>query len=314
VCAAGILARFIIMPKFDPCLICNSRNFKVLASMVSPVLTKIENLRVSICKDCGFVTVNPKSRPDFFEYANTEWFSKEAGAHEDETDRWEEFWGRVSNFVSPKKVLDVGPRYGQALAFIKKRVSGVECKAVELVDELRDQLIRDHGVDARKFNINQSWPQDFSNFDLVIMRMIVEHLDNPVQVLRNVAQSLTPGGLIYVSVPNSLDIRPGMSMRTGYFRPIHAHYFNITSLTQMMNLASLYPVVAGEDRDVWGLFGKIPTKHKNSRVVNFETQRDYLVSKLRESYWLDIKIIIKISLRQSKYIMALWRGFKRLRR
>ena len=44
-------------------------------------------------------------------------------------------------------------------------------------------------------------------FDLVILFQVLEHLDNPVQVLRQISQRLTPQGRLIIGVPNSTSVR-----------------------------------------------------------------------------------------------------------
>jgi SAM-dependent methyltransferase len=57
-----------------------------------------------------------------------------------------------------------------------------------------------------KVEIVESWFENFATderFDLIVMGFILEHVDDPVFVLRYFRRFLAPGGRIFVAVPNA---------------------------------------------------------------------------------------------------------------
>ena len=42
------------------------------------------------------------------------------------------------------------------------------------------------------------------SFDLIVMRHVLEHLENPVTALKKIVNLLSKDGILYIAVPNSL--------------------------------------------------------------------------------------------------------------
>ncbi len=103
----------------------------------------------------------------------------------------------ISKLTKPGKVLEIGCSTGVILALLKKRgwqVEGIEIstKAAEIAKKRGIQvLVRDFmqvKIDGK--------------FDLVILNHTLEHLENPMEVIKKVKSLLYPGGLLYIDVPN----------------------------------------------------------------------------------------------------------------
>jgi SAM-dependent methyltransferase len=78
---------------------------------------------------------------------------------------------------------------------------------------------------------------------------VLEHLQRPLDDLRELARVLRPGGVIYVHVPNyaSLTIGLGVS-RFAYNEPLgHLNYFTPHTLTRMLRRAGFGRVELGSD-------------------------------------------------------------------
>lgn len=99
------------------------------------------------------------------------------------------------------RVLDVGcgnGRMGQKIREKGNYVAGVEIseKAVAMARSLLDA--------AYAFDIERPWPQELqeADFDLVVLPEILEHVFDPVGVLKSVRSSLKPDGAIIITTPN----------------------------------------------------------------------------------------------------------------
>lgn len=105
--------------------------------------------------------------------------------------------------VSPGKLLDVGCGDGRFLHSMKARgwiASGVEvdCKAVE-------QAKKKFGLDVKLGTLAEAnFPE--SCFDAVTLRHVIEHLPDPVGVLRECRRVLKPGGRLVVVTPNTASL------------------------------------------------------------------------------------------------------------
>ena len=82
-------------------------------------------------------------------------------------------------------------------------------------------------------------PIPWDSFDAIVMSHVVEHLVEPVKILRDVLAKLSPGGLLYVAVPNieSLQFRIFGKYWDAINPMVHMQYFNEKSLTRLLREA-----------------------------------------------------------------------------
>src|SRR5271165_3862918 len=55
-------------------------------------------------------------------------------------------------------------------------------------------------------NLNDSIPLEDASFDVVFAIEVIEHLENPRRVLREIARLLKPGGRLFLTTPNNESI------------------------------------------------------------------------------------------------------------
>lgn len=77
-------------------------------------------------------------------------------------------------------------------------------------------------------------------FDLIFLVDVIEHISNPVTLLRNCAEALSPGGVIVVVTPDvgSLPAKL-LGQRWWHFRLAHVGYFDRRSLEMATEVAGL---------------------------------------------------------------------------
>lgn len=128
------------------------------------------------------------------------------------------------------RVLDVGAGSG---AFSKRMVdSGFEVVAVDMAgDEWAHAEIP-----FLKVNINSGIaPCMDSQFDAACCLEVIEHIENPWHLLREIFQVLKPGGKLILSTPNiSSFLSRLVFLRTGefhQFRSVDLHYGHIRPIT-----------------------------------------------------------------------------------
>lgn len=71
-----------------------------------------------------------------------------------------------------------------------------------------DRVIRNEYLDEAKVGYGESIPYDNGVFDLVFTDNVLEHLENPVEVFREVARVLKPGGHFLFKTPNAYHYMP----------------------------------------------------------------------------------------------------------
>lgn len=158
------------------------------------------------CAGCGLVYLNPRPTratihhcypSTYFSSCPREWVSWGSGSP------------RIAGFVlwraygwafarGGERVLDVGCGKGEGLEFLRaagKEVWGVDVSP-EAVQEARDRGLKvvEGDLEGAKF------PDGF--FDGVVLSHSLEHIHDPVGLLREVRRILKPGGSCFVEVPN----------------------------------------------------------------------------------------------------------------
>lgn len=79
-------------------------------------------------------------------------------------------------------------------------------------------------------------------FDLIVMGFVLEHVDNPVEIMKRFRQFLKPGGKMYVSVPNAEVMNRRLGNLAGDLDDVttmapndillgHQRYYTVTTLT-----------------------------------------------------------------------------------
>lgn len=186
------------------------------------------------------------------------------------------FWliGRDTNlipFVSGGRLLDVGCGTGEALAAFRDlgwRVSGVE------PSEYGAKHAREvHGIDVFTGDLLSAQLEPAS-FDVICFSNTLEHMSDPMAILRETYRLLAPGGLVVVRVPNadSLEIRFFGSEWFAWEAPRHLYHFDSATLRQILAKTGFMvekircDFIPGNfllDLDVWReRTGRRPVRHR----------------------------------------------------
>ncbi|HKQ19847.1 MAG TPA: class I SAM-dependent methyltransferase, partial [Candidatus Eisenbacteria bacterium] len=144
--------------------------------------------------------------------------------------------GRLPSAGRAPRVLDVGCGSGLFLAALAKR--GFECHGTEFSDETarRARAIRGLSIHAGPIDSATYAP---GSFDLISVWHVLEHLDQPDELLRHCARWLRPGGALMLAVPN-IDSWQGRLFRGAWFHldpPRHFFHFGPSSLGSALSNA-----------------------------------------------------------------------------
>ena len=150
-----------------------------------------------------------------------------------------------------RRVLELGPAAGhftKALVDQGCRVVGVEIdpdaaqQAAKIADEVIVGDLSDPDVVRSAI--------DEELFDVVVAGDVLEHLPDPLRVLRACREALRPGGFVVMSLPNIAHADVKLQLLSGQFRyqdtglldRTHLHFFTLDSIREMVRDAGLLMV------------------------------------------------------------------------
>jgi 2-polyprenyl-3-methyl-5-hydroxy-6-metoxy-1,4-benzoquinol methylase len=138
-------------------------------------------------------------------------------------------------------IVDIGSGDGSQLTLLSPRgfrMTGVErdTKSVSLQGEQPEQTqVLEGSAEALPPQLARG------SFDAVMFKQVLEHLVDPVGALRNAAQLLKPGGLMFIEVPNNesaIARQSGLSWEH-MDAPRHINFFTLDTLQATATAAGL---------------------------------------------------------------------------
>jgi len=158
-----------------------------------------------VCQSCGFVfrTISPS-------YA---WFQKRwrqirtdslepfnPAIEKIRRRRYMQYLRLIRKYKPSGSLLDIGAANGTGSALLHEYGYDVNC--IEPEDNKALIITNKHGLplvanDIEKF-LNRT---SIKQYDVVVFAHCLEHLDNPVKVMRKIRRAIKPDGLLYLEVP-----------------------------------------------------------------------------------------------------------------
>ncbi|MEO3431129.1 class I SAM-dependent methyltransferase [Pelagibius sp. CAU 1746] len=156
--------------------------------------------------------------------------------------RWQGWWrGAKCNAFRwvPEgvSVLDIGCGYGQAMGYHRNR--GCRVVGVEL-DENARIIAERQGFDIRIGAFHAGMCEG-ETFDYVTLEQVIEHLQSPQELMRDVAKILKVGGRVIVTTPNASSLWRRLFGRKWihWHTPYHVQFFNSRSMSLLAASAGL---------------------------------------------------------------------------
>ena len=255
--------------------------------------------RVVECRDCGLVYTNPRVAAsellDEYEKTKDEDYFSEAEARS--MNAYLSI-AVIRRFLANGRLLDVGCSTGFFLnaARLSFEVEGVEPSrwAREFAREKLKLKVDHTTLDEAKFPDGR--------FDAVTLNDVIEHVPDPLSLLKEVHRITRPGGIIYVMTPDidSLSAKL-LGGRWWGLRPAHIYYFSTDTLTDLLEKA-------GYERLFAGSYGRIFTwGYWLSRLSNYPRPIRRLVELLVDGLGIREKFLY-LDTRDSVQIVARKKG------
>ncbi len=222
------------------CNLCGSKDYEIISNKGKFDLPT----RVVLCKNCGLAYLNPRwdresylnfYKNDYDKYYRPAIHSKKISVSEKENPIIVRL--RQYNLLTEKTntILDIGSGEGQNLMDLKSNLPNSTLFAIEPSAISQEHLITNKIVVISK-DIDSDWDKNYiKKFDLIIMRHVLEHFMDPIQVMKKVKNVLSISGIAYIAVPNNL--KPSQSLEKSWFRNVHTYYFNKYSLKNLMKIS-----------------------------------------------------------------------------
>jgi len=213
--------------EIKPCVVCSKNEFEIFA--------KKDYLTARKCKACGMISVNPYFSDVGLEVLYSTYLSNRLLDKDLEKKRKimygiDRDW--ILNFIEQGNVLDVGSSAGYFLSeFDPGKFSrhGVEfsheCKSK--AKELFDIPIRVGNIVEMDFDIK---------YDLVMLRGVIEHFNDPISVIKKISKIISKGGYLFITAtPNgqafAFDV---YREKWNLFSVDHVHFFSVKHLDDIM--------------------------------------------------------------------------------
>jgi 2-polyprenyl-3-methyl-5-hydroxy-6-metoxy-1,4-benzoquinol methylase len=154
---------------------------------------------------------------------------------------WEDIFAELLSLgTTIRDLLDIGAGSGGFLTAVQRLSPKISLYAIESSEHARDSL-RNRMPDV-KFPAARA--EDLATtdcrFDCVTILQCLEHVGDPMSLLRSAYQCLRPGGIILVTVPNRNSYRvllKGKLENLCYGNPTHLHFFSKTTMSKALSAA-----------------------------------------------------------------------------
>jgi len=221
------------MQEFDRCILCNGSDFRIIHQK-----DQWQYLR---CLDCNLVSLHPRPTPQALMKNYQDYLPRQP----EEIRKWEMMmkpvFDKSADLIETRTrtdrgaLLDIGCGYGFFLQEMKCR--GWKVEGIE-VSDVGGQFVRENW-DIHVYSQpleGLALPENL--FDVVTLFYVIEHVDDPLALLREVNRILRPGGLVFLRWPHSTPIIRILGPVSGkldlYHTPYHLYDFSPSTMEKML--------------------------------------------------------------------------------
>ncbi len=241
-------------------------------------------INISICKKCGFVYLNPRWRKKyyyfFYKKLYDSYFIRTASCKK-ECERYHTIFDRIIKITSFSKnkeinILDVGAGMGNGLLVLGSKYKYAKLFAIESSEKCLNNFKRNN-IEKISSNVNSNWEKIKYQFDLIIMRHVLEHLLNPEETLFKIRKTLSNNGYLYIAIPN-LNCSESIITKN-FFRVVHTLYFSKKNLNFLLENSgfSVVKIKVENDGEIYAICKKTKITRKSPGFNDFALSMNRLL-------------------------------------
>ncbi|MRR54707.1 MAG: class I SAM-dependent methyltransferase [Deltaproteobacteria bacterium] len=189
------------------CCCCKNDNYTILGYRGGEAHVSGKGVKCLIvrCSNCGHVY--PRPMPVLIDtnqaYKNTDEYFVSNDAEEIKEECTKLLVQIEKRYGTKGRLLDVGSGRGELL-YVAKQL-GWFAEGVETSEEFAAHSRVKYGISVQNCKLHAA-RYDAESFDVITLRMVVEHLNEPDDILEEINRVLKHNGLLWISMPNEMSL------------------------------------------------------------------------------------------------------------
>lgn len=161
----------------------------------------------------------------------------------------------IASTSNPPRAIELGCAHGQYLATL--RADGWDVVGIE-PSEAASEKARQAGLQVYT-SVLDDIELPPGTFDAAAAWMVIEHVINPPQTLRQLGRLLKPGGQLLISVPNAGCWETAVFRSSWYAwdLPRHLHHFTSSKISELLHEAGFVSIKVIHQRNIFYIIGSI---------------------------------------------------------
>ncbi len=271
--------------EYTKCAICGDRD--------TLLFRKGGPFNIVRCRKCDLIYVNPRPKRLIEQYNRNESspFNYYLRNRRADIKTAHEILMLISQYKKRGKLLDVGCATGSLLSVAKNMGYGVT--GIDINRQSVEFCRRELSLDVRYGSLDAVPAGEM--FDIVVLADVIEHLSEPLSMLRQINKILSEGSIIFISTPNITS----WATRMFQVKPEeHLYYFDTKTMKNILNRAGFRTLIL-DTFDRWRDIGNLvySSTFKKRPVMR-------AAFRLLRTLFIHRGILIKLPLKENLLVIA----------